>query len=235
MQKKSKVWTVIGIIMLVGFIGFYIFRTVFDLISLGNAVEVDSYNLNVINGKSITGYFFDAEGSDYENPLISMKHTINGLIPIGTEHYFLIYNDSETKALYVRADEDFLIDFYKELDASTTNGVPKGVKLTGRIRELDSDMKHELYDFNYALADYGINVITDGNEVLYLDLTTKFQSILRILVALSLTIAVVSFLIVAKRNTYPNNQGLNNILGVLAVIFLVAGLCGMIYTLTFLF
>ena len=96
-------------------------------------------------------------------------------------------------------------------------------------------MKHELYDFNYALADYGINVITDGNEVLYLDLTTKFQSILRILVALSLTIAVVFFLIVAKRNTYPNNQGLNNILGVLAVIFLVAGLCGMIYTLTFLF
>jgi hypothetical protein len=230
MKSKSRIGAFIGIGILIGFVIYYIVMTVIDLASLGSAEKADPKTLNIVNGQSVTGYFKNFEGAKDDGPIFTMEHSINGLIPTGKEYFFILYDESYTKALYVRADKDFIKNSKEKL--AENNGA--GVELTGRIRELRSKIKFELNDINYQLSQYNIDVISDGNEILYLDLTTKTQCVLRIITIVLLAGAAVIIGMFSKKKLFPENEALNKAFGIAAVVMLIAGIVGMIYTMTFL-
>ena len=241
MEKRSKVSTIVGLILLAAFVIYYISMTVIDLVSLGNAVEINTETFeNVSDGKSIYGDFFYMDCAPDNEPLFTMKHSINGIIPTGNEYYFLLYNDVEDKALYVRADKNFAKDFdadfaeneklYEEGSISRM----KGVTVKGRIREMPSSIRVEIGSLNSQLDSWGIEVLREDGQILYLDVTTKFQCILRIITVVLASISAFIIVIFARRKSYPNKEIADKILGIIAVIFVIAAVCTMIYTMTFM-
>ena len=235
MEKKSKIGTILGFLILAIFIFIYLFTAIRDLVSLGNARTIDPAVMDIReDGISVEGDFYYLS----EGPVFSMKHTINGLIPTGTEYYFMLFSNDLSKCIFVRADEGYAEDFYKEVDTPNAEGRYYGAHLKGRIRELDSQIKREASGYINDLQSEGITVLSNGTEFLYLDITTKFQCILRLITAFGLLVATVLIIILVKfKGTTELGDGLGSFkpVGIIAVVLILACVVSMFYTMTFLF
>ena len=96
MKRKGTVWTILGFLMLIGIFVLYLFTAVRDLVSLGNAVQIKDDLTDIReDGVSVEGDFYYLT----DGPVFSMKHSINGLIPIGTEYYFLLYSNDLSRCI----------------------------------------------------------------------------------------------------------------------------------------
>lgn len=234
MEKKSKIGTILGFLILAAFIFLYLFTAIRDLVSLSNAQTVDPEVMDISeDGISVEGDFYYLSNG----PIFSMKHTINGLIPTGTEYYFMLFSNDLNKCIFVRADEDYAEDFYKEVDIPNAEGRYYGAHLKGRIRELDYKIKHEAADYINELQSEGITVLSNGTEYLYLDITTKFQCILRLITAAGLLIATILIVILVKyKGTTELSEGLGSLkpVGIIAVVLILVCIISMFYTMTFL-
>lgn len=233
MKRKGIVWTILGFLILIAIFVFYLFTAVRDLISLGNAKQIES-DLTEIqeDGISVEGDFYYLT----DGPVFSMKHSVN-FIPIGTEYYFLLYSNDLSSCIFVRASEDYAEEFYEEVDTPNADGLYYGTHVKGRIRELDSQIVHESSDMIKELYDEGITVITEGSEVLYLDLTTKFQAILRLITSFGLLVSLILIIILAKNKgdvELGSDLGAFKPVGIIAVVILLACIVSMIYSINFI-
>lgn len=105
----------------------------------------------------------------------SMEHTLNGLIPTGTEHYYLAFSSDKNNVICVRApknwDKDFTDDYI--------NTIHKRER--GMIRELDHEVRGELLTVTQALTEQGIQV----ESQVYLDLTVNKLCYMQLFVGIS--------------------------------------------------
>ena len=237
MKRKGIVWTILGFLMLIGIFVLYLYTSVSDLVSLGNAGQIDS-NLTEIreDGVSVEGDFYYLT----DGPVFSMKHSITGLIPIGTEYYFLLYSNDLTRCIFVRASEDYADDFYDEVNVPNAEGKYYGAHVKGRVRELDSQIEREVSDMIDDLAAEGIEVISDGSDLLYIDLTTKVQAIIRLITSIVLLVSIVLIVILAKFKgdvQLDDTEALGSFkpIGIIALVLLMVCIVSMIYTCIFLF
>lgn len=234
MERKGIVWTILGFLILFAIFVFYLFTAVRDLVSLGNAKKIES-SLTEIHedGISVEGDFYYLT----DGPVFSMKHSVN-FIPIGTEYYYLLYSNDLASCIFVRASEDYADEFFDEVDIPNADGLYYGTHLKGRVRELDSQIVHESSDMINQLNSEGITVITSGSEVLYIDLTTKFQGILRLITSFALLVSLILIIILAKfKGDVEIGQDLGSFkpIGIIAVVLLVASILSMIYSINFIF
>ena len=237
MKRKGTVWTILGFLMLIGIFVLYLFTAVRDLVSLGNAVQIKDDLTDIReDGVSVEGDFYYLT----DGPVFSMKHTINGLIPIGTEYYFLLYSNDLTRCIYVRASEDYAEEFYEEVDTPNAEGKYYGTHIKGRVRELDSQIKRESSEMINDLNAEGIKMVSSGSDILYIDLTTKFQAILRLITSIVLLISIVLIVILAKNKgdvELDDSESLGSYkpIGIIAVVLLLACIISMIYSCNFIF
>ncbi|MBR6474313.1 MAG: hypothetical protein IKS98_02535 [Lachnospiraceae bacterium] len=234
MERKGIVWTILGFIILIAIFVFYLFTAVRDLVSLGNAKKIES-SLTEIHedGISVEGDFYYLD-KRFE---CSMEHSVN-FIPTGTEYYYLLYSNDLASCIFVRASEDYADEFFEEVNLPNADGLYYGTHLKGRVRELDSQIARDLSNTINQLNAEGITVITSGSEVLYIDLTTKFQGILRLITSFALLVSLILIIILAKfKGDVEIGQDLGSFkpIGIIAVVLLVASILSMIYSINFIF
>ena len=237
MKRKDKVWTILGFLILLAMFVLYLFTAVRDLFSLGNARTVDPEVMDISeDGVSVEGDFYYLT----DGPVFSMRHSINGLIPIGTEYYFLLYSNDLKRCIFVRASEDYAEEFYEEVDIPNAEGLYYGTHIKGRVRELDTKIVREVSSMINDLAAEGIEVISDGSDLLYIDLTTKFQAILRLITSIVLLVSIILIVILAKYKgdvQLDDSEAMGSFkpIGIIVIVLLMASLISMIYTCIFLF
>ena len=237
MKRKDKVWTILGCLLLLAMFVLYLFTAVRDLFSLGNARTVDPEVMDISeDGVSVEGDFYYLT----DGPVFSMRHSINGLIPIGTEYYFLLYSNDLKRCIFVRASEDYAEEFYEEVDIPNAEGLYYGTQIKGRVRELDTKIVREVSSMINDLAAEGIEVISDGSDLLYVDLTTKFQAILRLITSIVLLVSIILIVILAKYKgdvQLDDSEAMGSFkpIGIIVIVLLMASLISMIYTCIFLF
>jgi hypothetical protein len=114
-------------------------------------------DLSEAYGVSLTkGDWYKGEVKYGSQEYTSIKHTIN-LIPVGTEHFYLIYSDSGEQAVMVRACSNFGKNFdtytYESKKNLTVKGevkqIPKGSYSTGGLFSGD----YEYINDNYYYID----------------------------------------------------------------------------------
>ncbi|MBQ8107904.1 MAG: hypothetical protein IJ129_04070, partial [Ruminococcus sp.] len=69
-----------------------------------------------------------------------IEHTINHVIPTGTEHFYLVFDKSYRDIVIVRAPKDFMENF----DSGGTN--KEGCEIEGFVRESEHDMAERAFD-----------------------------------------------------------------------------------------
>lgn len=237
MKRKGIVWTILGLLIIIGIFVLYLFTAIRDLVSLGNAVQIKDDLTDIReDGISVEGDFYYLT----DGPVFSMKHTINGLIPIGTEYYFLLYSNDLKRCIYVRASEDFAEEFYDEVDKPNAEGRYYGAHIKGRVRELDTKITRESSELINDLKAEGIKMVSDGSDILYIDLTTKFQAFLRLITSIGLLISIVLMVILSrfKGDVELNDSesfGAYKPIGIIAVVLLLACVISMIYSCNYIF
>jgi len=233
MKKSNKFASIFGVIIFIIFLVIYIGSTVIDLISLSDpeTVNTDTFNIGK-DGISITGDFKNSEG-----PVFTVNHSINYLIPAGSEYFFIMYDTNYENALYVRADEDFDIELKKEISKKAAAGDNSGITLTGKLREMDSKLRRETRDITNTLQnEYGIKVAGNGSSPIYLDLIAKRLCILKLVTILSIIAAAALLIILSRsRKKTESNPILQRVLGILFALFAVGGILLLIYTVIFMF
>ena len=177
-KGKSKAGGILAIIFLGVLVLSYIVTAVLSLVKLGFAEKITSnFTDTPAKGTYVEGYFH--LGTEL---VLTMKHTIN-LIPSGNEYYFAVFNDSFDRMLFVRADKKFADNFPTTGESTDTffRYNESGTTVKGRMKKMDYKEKKELAQFiSDAQAD-GVNTISSGNDILFLDATVKRISILKLI------------------------------------------------------
>lgn len=149
----------------------------------GNLFDNETVN-TYVSGEAI----FAARVCEY-------KHSIN-YIPVGTEHYYVILDESGTKYCIVRANKSW----YK--DNFDSNGFAvKNVVLKGKVTKYQSDVKKMIEQYNQSLAENGIQFNTSN----YIDLSYKGFAWCKVIggVLLSAGFLMVVYIICVKK---PQNH-----------------------------
>ncbi len=103
---------------------------------------------------------------DYASQCINIEHSINGLIPIGTDYYYYAYNE-EDRLFIIRADKKWLSkNFNAEGEAIVDGYTIKTYKKT-----LDSDVSREVAN---SLVEENIQAdVTFYQDALYQSVAIK--------------------------------------------------------------
>lgn len=142
---------------------------------------------------------------------VYVEHSINGLIPTGTDHYYVGFDFEKSEAYIIHASPGWLSENFDEEGYAIS---PEGVVLTSLVKPLnDYDLKKELAsrtaDINWADFVYGKNSC--------FELSYQLVAVLKlVLVVLIAVLAVFGWYIV------KNRQVVNKVLSILYVLLLLA-------------
>lgn len=172
----------------------------------GNLFDNETVN-TYVSGEA----FFAAGVCEY-------KHSIN-YIPVGTEHYYVILDESGTKYCIVRANKSWYEDNFDSKGFAVKN-----VVLEGRVTKYQSDVKNMIEQYNQSLAENGIQFNTSN----YIDLSYKGFAWCKVIggVLLSAGFLMIVYIICAKKPQnhpagYKSVQPLGNISAIMYSIGLV--------------
>lgn len=147
--------------------------------------------------------------------ICSLEHKINGLIPTGTEHFFLIYTEDMSSAVFVRAD--------KSWDDAFTNDLYNEVSIDGKgiVRKMDYKVENEMREFVAAAAEQGMQI----QQGVYVDLISDRMCWLQLIDGVVLLVCIIYFGFYFKHNRPENlnteGRGIT-MLGVMGVLFIAA-------------
>jgi hypothetical protein len=218
---KNRVLGFLSLIIVGGFAIAYIMT---GIINLGGAVfakTLDEYVVNPEKGMYISGGIKMADG-----PIYIVTHTING-IPTGKEYYYSVYTDEGT-VVYVRASKGFQKKFVDGFSS-------KPVVITGKIRAMDYDVNNALSDDAKAFQDNGYEVATTGDRLLYLDDVMIPQAIMRIVFMFMVAAPIVLMSVIGGNTPLQNMSGGRKAVTTILILVMMAGLVGLLHTVTFMF
>ncbi len=85
-----------------------------------------------------------------------IEHRLNGLIPTGSEHFYLAATDDGAVPLLIKASSSWYEKNFGE------DGLAKStVMLTGEVGKFDSDSRYKLNELNRKLSSLGESVSTE--------------------------------------------------------------------------
>lgn len=128
--------------------------------------------------------------------ICSLTHKINGLIPTGTEHFFLIYAEDMSSAVFVRAD--------KSWDDAFTSDLLNSVSIDGKgiVRKMDYKVKNEMSEFVAAASQQGMQI----QQEVYIDLISDRMCWLQLVDAVLLPLCILYYYFYLKHNPSKNNS-----------------------------
>lgn len=222
---KNRILTIFSFVLIIAALGFAFFSGFYDLINLG------------VKGKDVTGDLkanmnkgnYVTANVNYcgEYWFYSVKHTVN-LIPVGTEYFYLI-NDGNGTLAVIRTTKNFGRKFPDGIN-------PEGVKIRGKVRAFDSDMRYEFTDTDYfdELIAEGYDVSSITNKFVYIDCILIQHTMMRIMSIIAIVLGIA--LIFVKRRAEIRAMTPSEKLffgGGITIIFL--GLIGLMVSVTFAF
>ncbi|MDE7398486.1 MAG: hypothetical protein K2N06_03065 [Oscillospiraceae bacterium] len=130
---------------------------------------------------------------NYAKEVHTLKHVIFRFIPLGTDHFYLVFTQDSVEPLLVKASPSWYDENFNSL------GLARGaVTIHGEVREFYSQSKKSIRELNSKLAELGESV-SDEN---YVDSDYRVTYILRLLTAALLlstaVVAVVTFMRVGQ-------------------------------------
>ena len=225
-KKNSKAASVLGIILLIGLAVFLIASAIVDLVGVSGAKKLSSdYTEAPQEGDYVDASF------NFGGTAGTMKHTIN-FIPVGTEYYYIVLNDSVDQAIFIRADKNWGDNFNAQNYASS----PVNVK--GKVRKMDYKLKKELVSDVNDLTRSGINVATDktGSNYLFIDNQTTKVSIYKLVgFGLFVLAAIFCFLLTKIPADVPgemSHQTKRTVYGAIVAVGFIAGAILILHILT---
>ena len=121
--------------------------------------------------------------------ILAVEHSINGLIPIGTDHYYWAINEETMESYVILASKNWGNDTFDE-DGYTMNS--KGTEITGLAKKItDHDILSEITDV-LDQVDEGIELTYPAGRTSSLDLNYKKNAYMRLVsAALILILSIV--------------------------------------------
>lgn len=127
--------------------------------------------------------------------ILAVEHSINGLIPIGTDHYYWAINEETMESYVILASKNWGNDTFDE-DGYTINS--KGTEITGLAKKItDHDILNEITDV-LDQVDEGIELTYPAGRTSSLDLNYKKNAYMRLVSAA--LILILSIIGVVYRN-----------------------------------
>lgn len=127
--------------------------------------------------------------------ILAVEHSINGLIPIGTDHYYWAINEETMESYVILASKNWGNDTFDE-DGYTINS--KGTEITGLAKKItDHDILSEITDV-LDQVDEGIELTYPAGRTSSLDLNYKKNAYMRLVSAA--LILILSLVGVVYRN-----------------------------------
>lgn len=224
-KKKSGALSFLGGILVIALVIVYFAGAVINIFKLSQAKDLPS-DLSELQRKE----FVSGETHYGSKLLLTMKHTFNYIIPMGKEYYYCVYSDDTDTVSFVRAGKKFGDNFNNDSYSSSA------VKIKGKVREADSQVKRELSTAINQLESNGFKIAKDSGNLLFIDTQTTFQSMLRISSCLALLASIIIFLLIANMKKQPIGEVQRNtsVPSAIAIILFIAGMVIMLYTFSFL-
>lgn len=164
---KDKLKNVFLILLVVAFMSFLLISSILDL----------------TNKKD-----FHTVHADGALEILSVEHAINGLIPVGTDHYYFVLDEKTLDAYLVKAPKNWLKKNFKENGRSEN---VNGVEISGLAKKVsDFQTSRELASRAVSIEDVTYPM---GVECC-LDLTYKEKAIKK-LVLFFLSLFIMAFLV----------------------------------------
>ena len=181
---KEKSGKVVGILFLIVFVAYILITGIGDLI---NTKDVKTLHV------------------DYAVSALDVEHSINGLIPTGTDHYFLIVDSQTNEGAFVRASKSW---YTKNFDG--------GIDVTALAKKPDYKIVDEL-----VLRAGQLNGLTFAvGPDTPLDLKYKINAVMRILVVVLGALMTVMVVMISKAGKEVSAP-VKLVFGVIAIAFLI--------------
>lgn len=149
--------------------------------------------------------------------ILAVEHSINGLIPIGTDHYYWAINEETMESYVILASKNWGNDTFDE-DGYTINS--KGTEITGLAKKItDHDILSETTDV-LDQVDEGIELTYPAGRTSSLDLNYKKNAYMRLVsAALILILSIVG--VVYRNKVDEINPKLTKIYLVVLIVTMI--------------
>lgn len=149
--------------------------------------------------------------------ILAVEHSINGLIPIGTDHYYWAINEETMESYVILASKNWGNDTFDE-DGYTINS--KGTEITGLAKKItDHDILSEITDV-LDQVDEGIELTYPAGRTSSLDLNYKKNAYMRLVsAALMLLLSIVG--VVYRNKVDEINPKLTKIYLVVLIVAMI--------------
>ena len=149
--------------------------------------------------------------------ILAVEHSINGLIPTGTDHYYWAINEETMESYVILASKNWGNDTFDE-DGYTINS--KGTEITGLAKKItDHDILSEITDV-LDQVDEGIELTYPAGRTSSLDLNYKKNAYMRLVsAALILILSIVG--VVYRNKVDEINPKLTKIYLVVLIVTMI--------------
>ena len=143
--------------------------------------------------------------------LIVVEHSINGLIPMGKDYYYIGINEENAEAYTIKAPKKWLEKNFNSEHTALTAG---GLEITALAKKLDYKVEQEVYSTLTSVV--GITYPISASY--YLDTGYVANCITRLALFAVLLFLVISFLVILKKGT---PSVFSKILAIIALVWLI--------------
>lgn len=193
MKEKAK--NIFLIFLCLMFIGYLLGTGIYDLV---NTKDLHSVNI------------------DGCVEILEIEHSINGLIPVGTDHYYLGFDEDGNSAFLIKASKRWYSKNFNEQGDSNT---PGGLDITALAKKVsDFDVREELLSRVSQLEGSGVDFPVSPEYSLEIDYKIRAMEKLALLV-LGGIIAFIVFKI--SRSDTEVSGTVKKITLVVSIVFLI--------------
>ncbi|MCR5418258.1 MAG: hypothetical protein K6E84_05020 [Lachnospiraceae bacterium] len=168
-EKAKKLFLILIVVMVVGYL------LVTALLDLTN--KKDIYTVHADEGAQV----------------LEVEHSINGLIPVGKDYYYVVVDDATMQACIVKASKRW---FNKNFDENGMAVSPGGVTITSLAKNIDDfDVRDEIERRASSIEGVSFAVSPDNSLVL----SYKQDAVEKLLVLLMTAAMAFGVMKIAKR------------------------------------
>ena len=143
--------------------------------------------------------------------VIEVEHSINGLIPMGKDYYYIGINEKNAEAYVIKAPKKWL---EKNFNSEHMALEAVGLEITALAKKLDYEVEREVYSTLTSLE--GVTYPITASY--YLDTGYMANIITRLALFAVLLFLVISFLVILKKGT---PSVFSKILGIIALVWMI--------------
>ncbi|MBP3337772.1 MAG: hypothetical protein J6L69_00015 [Lachnospiraceae bacterium] len=198
-QKDNLGSAVLAIIVFVGFIIGLLYFGISTQIKLAKSISVEE----LLDGRSVEDNGVNGTVNHESVEFLELEHRLNYIIPTGTDHYYLIFNEDGSRCIAYKGSGKW----NREFD-DVTGFTDSTVKIKGTVKKMPSEVKTY---YNQAISKLNAEGFYFDAEPYYIDSSDGLKSIVQIITALAIIgVVIIGFCIIKFNinNTFLKRFGM---------------------------